>query len=87
VIRFIYHLEIVTTMNYGAIANLHNLRLTTAYVNSPQSAFVSHVLVTDLRVDILQLLCLRRCPLANAPQLIPRLAAISHRPPSLLFAD
>jgi hypothetical protein len=60
---FLDHLytQIVTTCNYSVIANLHNLQITRAHAKSSQSAFTSRFLVTE----ILQLLCSRRCPLAN----------------------
>jgi hypothetical protein len=45
VIGFIEHLQIVTTSNYSAIDNLHNLQFTTACTKSPQSAVSSPVVV------------------------------------------
>jgi hypothetical protein len=44
VIGFIEHLQIVTTSNYGAMANSHNLQLTTA----PTKSFLSAVFACRL---------------------------------------
>jgi hypothetical protein len=48
-IRFIDHFntQLVTTLNYSAIANLHTLQITTAYDKSLQPAVTSHFPVTD----------------------------------------
>jgi hypothetical protein len=43
VIGIIEHLQIVTTSNYSAIANLHNQLFTTARTKSSQSAVSSPV--------------------------------------------
>jgi hypothetical protein len=43
-------LQIVTTSNYGAIAYLHTLQITTAYARSSQSALTSRFLVTDFNI-------------------------------------
>jgi hypothetical protein len=48
VIWFIYHLQTVTTSNYGAIANIHNLQIPRAHAKSSQSDFTSRFLVTGL---------------------------------------
>jgi hypothetical protein len=52
VTRFIDHFNtrLVTTLNYSAIANLHNLReqITRAHAKYSQFAFISRFLVTDL---------------------------------------
>jgi hypothetical protein len=40
-IGFIEHLEVVTTSNYSAIANSHNLQFTIACIESSQSAVSS----------------------------------------------
>jgi hypothetical protein len=48
VIGFTDHLQIVTTSNYDAIANLYTLQITEAHATSSQSAFTSRFLVTDL---------------------------------------
>jgi hypothetical protein len=45
VIRFIAHLQIVTTSNHSAIANSHTLPFTTAHTKSSQSAMPSASLV------------------------------------------
>jgi hypothetical protein len=37
----------VTTSNYGAIANLHTLKITRAQAKSSQPAFTSRFLATD----------------------------------------
>jgi hypothetical protein len=47
VIGFIEHLQIVTTSNYNAIANSHNLQFTTAHTKYSQFVFTSHFLVMD----------------------------------------
>jgi hypothetical protein len=39
----------VTTNKYNAIANLHNLQISTAHVKPSQSAFTSRFPVTDLK--------------------------------------
>jgi hypothetical protein len=90
VIGFLDHLQIITTSNYSAIANLHNLQITIAHAKSSQSTFTSRFLITDPN----NVLCSRPCCPANASQLThfsncltPRLAAISHQPPRLLFTD
>jgi hypothetical protein len=64
---FLDHLytQLVTTSNDSTIANLYTLQITRAHDKYSQSFFTSRFLVTK----ILQLLCLRRCPLANTPQL------------------
>jgi hypothetical protein len=48
VIGFIDHLQIVTTRNYNATANLHTLQITTAHAKPSQSACTSRFPVTDL---------------------------------------
>jgi hypothetical protein len=40
VIRFIEYFQIVTTSNYGAIANSHTLEFTTAHTKSSQSVTI-----------------------------------------------
>jgi hypothetical protein len=45
---FINNLQIVTTSNYSAIANVHTLQITRAHGKSSQSTFTSCFLVTDL---------------------------------------
>jgi hypothetical protein len=47
VIEFIDQLQIVTTINDSAIANLHNLQITAAHVKSSPSVFTSRFLVVD----------------------------------------
>jgi hypothetical protein len=47
-IGFTDYLQIVTTNNYNAIANLHTLQITTAHAKTSQSAFTSRFLVTDI---------------------------------------
>jgi hypothetical protein len=49
-IEFIEHLpkQLVTTSNYSAIVNFHNLQTTRVHGKSSQSAFTSRSLVTDL---------------------------------------
>jgi hypothetical protein len=47
-IRFVYHLQVVTTNNYNTIANFHILQITRAHTKSFQSAFASRFPVTDL---------------------------------------
>jgi hypothetical protein len=47
-IRFICHLQVVTTSNYNTIANFLTLQITTAHANSFQSAVTSRFLVTDI---------------------------------------
>jgi hypothetical protein len=44
VIRFIEHLQIVTTSNYRAVANSHTLQFITAHIKSSQPAVSSSVL-------------------------------------------
>jgi hypothetical protein len=46
-IQFIGHLQIVTTSNYSAIADLQTLQITGAHTKFSQSAFTSRFLVTD----------------------------------------
>jgi hypothetical protein len=48
VIGYTEHLQIVTTSNYNAIDNLHNLQITIAHAKPSQSAFTSRFPVTDL---------------------------------------
>jgi hypothetical protein len=48
VVRFIDHLQIVTTSNYSAITNLHTLQVTRAHAKSSWSPFTSCFLVMDL---------------------------------------
>jgi hypothetical protein len=45
VIRFIYHLLMVTTGNYSAIANSHTVQFTTERTKSSQSAMSSSVVL------------------------------------------
>jgi hypothetical protein len=45
--EFIDHLEIATTSNYNAIANLIISQITTGHAKSSQSAFTGRFLVTD----------------------------------------
>jgi hypothetical protein len=49
---FIRHLytQVVTTSNYGAIADLHTLQITRAHAKSSQPAYTSCFLVTDLNI-------------------------------------
>jgi hypothetical protein len=49
-IGFIEHINtwLVTTLNYSAIANLHDLQITTAHITSFQSVVISRFPVTDL---------------------------------------
>jgi hypothetical protein len=48
VIRFIDHLQNVTTCNYSAITDVHNLEIPPAHSKPSQSAFTSRFPVTDL---------------------------------------
>jgi hypothetical protein len=45
-IAFIGHLQVVTTSNYNAKANLHTSYIIIAYAKSFQSSFISHFPVT-----------------------------------------
>jgi hypothetical protein len=65
VIGCIDHLQIVTTSNYSAIANSHNLQFTAAHTKYSQFVFTSRFLLTDPN----NVLCL--CPYwqANVSQL------------------
>jgi hypothetical protein len=42
-----FHTQLVTTLNYSAIADFHNLLIITAHAKSFQCAFTSRFLVTD----------------------------------------
>jgi hypothetical protein len=55
VIGFIEHLQIVTTCNYSAIPNSHNLRFTTALTNSSRPAVSSPVDVRSPAPEITSL--------------------------------
>jgi hypothetical protein len=89
VTQFIDRLQIITTRNYDAIANLYIFK-SVEHKLSSRSVYISRFLVTDPN----NVLCsLPYCP-ANVSQLAhcansltPRLAAISHQPPCLLFTD
>jgi hypothetical protein len=74
------HLQMVTTNNYNVLANSCIRPLTIAHTKFPQFVFNSRFLVPNSNND----LCLRSYRLANVPQLTPRLATISHQPPTLL---
>jgi hypothetical protein len=47
VIGFMDHLQIVTTSNYNAIANLHTSHITAVHAKSSQSAFTNRFPITD----------------------------------------
>jgi hypothetical protein len=47
VIGFIAHLQITTTRNYSAIANLHTLQFTRVHTKFSYFVFTSRFLVTD----------------------------------------
>jgi hypothetical protein len=65
-IRFIAHFQIVTTTNYSAIANSHNLQFIRAHTKSSQFALTSPFLVMNPN----NVLCLRPYWLENVSQLI-----------------
>jgi hypothetical protein len=58
-----FNTRLVNTLNYSAIANLHNLQISTAYIKSIQSTVPSPVVPWQqlLRVEILQLPRSLRC--------------------------
>jgi hypothetical protein len=91
-IGFIEHLytQLVTTSNYNSRTSWRTLKITVTAAHIVFHAFTSRFLVTDPN----NVLCLRSYRLANISQLThcsnwltPRLAAISHKPSTLLFTD
>jgi hypothetical protein len=80
IIGFIDHIQVVTTGNRSAVANIHALQITRAHAESSESAFTSRFLVMDTD----NVLCLRHYWLANVPQwLSSKLCpAYDPRPPS-----
>jgi hypothetical protein len=50
-IEFIDHLQVVTTNNCNAIANIHTLQITREHTKSSQSAFTSRFLVMNLKMS------------------------------------
>jgi hypothetical protein len=83
----------VITNNYNAIANLHTLQITAANTKSSRACnvFTRRFLVTDFNTGYSCDSGLKSClnggclPTASVLQLTPRLAAISHQLPNLLF--
>jgi hypothetical protein len=75
-IGFIERIQVVTSSNFGAMANSHIQQFTTARTKSSQFVFTSRFLVVDPN----NVLCLRLYTLANVSQLTKLKVKVMLRP-------